>query len=280
MGGPAAAPLRGPAHVDVGLAGTVMRFLPPVAALADGPVTFDGDPQARERPLGPLVAALRTLGVRIDAAPSGGLPLTVHGTGGSPAARSPSTPPPPASSSPACCSPRPRFTNGSWCGTSARPCPSAPHLRMTVQMLRAAGAAVDDCHARRLDGRAGPAAPGGPGTSSRTSPAPRRSWPPRWSPAARSPCRAGRAADHPAGDQLRDLLTADGRRGHPRHRTGLTVRGTGVVHGIDADLSDVSELTPVLAALAALADSPSRLRGRRRTSGATRPTGSPRWPGS
>jgi 3-phosphoshikimate 1-carboxyvinyltransferase len=42
---------------------------------------------------------------------------------------------------------------------------------------------------------------------------------------------------------------------------GLTVRGTGVVHGIDADLSDVSELTPALTALAALADSPSKLRG-------------------
>jgi 3-phosphoshikimate 1-carboxyvinyltransferase len=42
---------------------------------------------------------------------------------------------------------------------------------------------------------------------------------------------------------------------------GLTVRGDGTVHGIDADLSDVSELTPVLAALCALADSPSRLRG-------------------
>ncbi len=45
-------PLNGPAHVDVGLAGTVMRFLPPVAGLADGPVTFDGDPHARLRPIG------------------------------------------------------------------------------------------------------------------------------------------------------------------------------------------------------------------------------------
>ena len=55
-------PLVGPAHVDVGLAGTVMRFLPPVAGLADGQVTFDGDPHARTRPLGPLIGALRSLG--------------------------------------------------------------------------------------------------------------------------------------------------------------------------------------------------------------------------
>src|SRR5690606_26445077 len=46
------APLRGPARLDVGNAGTVMRFVPPLAALADGEVHFDGDPRARERPVG------------------------------------------------------------------------------------------------------------------------------------------------------------------------------------------------------------------------------------
>src|SRR2546423_10731322 len=74
-------PLAGPAHIDVGLAGTVMRFLPAVAGLADGTVTFDGDPYASARPLGPLVGALRAAGVAIDASDAGGLPLTVHGTG-------------------------------------------------------------------------------------------------------------------------------------------------------------------------------------------------------
>ena len=56
--------LRGDADVDCGLAGTVMRFLPPLAALADGPVRFDGDPRARERPMGPVLDALRALGRR------------------------------------------------------------------------------------------------------------------------------------------------------------------------------------------------------------------------
>ena len=82
LGGPARGRCSGPAHVDVGLAGTVMRFLPPVAALADGPVTFDGDPHARQPPAG---ARWSTRCARsasgIDAAPTGGLPLTVHGTG-------------------------------------------------------------------------------------------------------------------------------------------------------------------------------------------------------
>ncbi len=73
--------LRGPATVDVGNAGTVMRFLPPVAALADGPIRFDGDPRSYERPLHGVIDALRVLGARIDDDGRGALPLTVHGGG-------------------------------------------------------------------------------------------------------------------------------------------------------------------------------------------------------
>src|ERR1700759_2388938 len=70
--------------VDVGNAGTVMRFLPAVAALTPAAVAFDGDPRARERPVGPLLAALRALGVSIDDGGRGSLPFTVHGTGSVP----------------------------------------------------------------------------------------------------------------------------------------------------------------------------------------------------
>src|SRR5699024_347782 len=84
-------PVAGGAAVDCGLAGTVMRFLPPIAALADAPVIFDGDPAARQRPMGPVVAALQQLGVRVRAGgpeqpasetpgPVEYLPLTVHGS--------------------------------------------------------------------------------------------------------------------------------------------------------------------------------------------------------
>src|SRR5206468_9370526 len=75
------APLRGPATIDTGLAGTVMRFVPPVAALADGPVRFDGDPAARRRPMATVVTALRELGVAVDDDGDGRLPFTVHGRG-------------------------------------------------------------------------------------------------------------------------------------------------------------------------------------------------------
>ena len=74
-------PLRGPATIDTGLAGTVMRFVPPVAALADGPVRFDGDPAARRRPMATVVTALRELGVAVDDDGDGRLPFIVHGRG-------------------------------------------------------------------------------------------------------------------------------------------------------------------------------------------------------
>src|SRR3954468_10793473 len=73
--------LKGPASVDCGLAGTVMRFVPPAAALADGVVAFDGDEYARERPMGVILGALRTLGVQIEDGGTGRMPYTVSGTG-------------------------------------------------------------------------------------------------------------------------------------------------------------------------------------------------------
>jgi len=60
------APLLGGVKVDVGNAGTVMRFLPPLAALASGDVAFDGDPRSYERPLGPVIKALEELGISIE----------------------------------------------------------------------------------------------------------------------------------------------------------------------------------------------------------------------
>ena len=255
-------PLAGPAKVDVGLAGTVMRFMPPLAALADGPVTFDGDPRVRQRPLGPLVRALGDIGARIDATPTadgGGLPLTVRGTGSVPGGEVTID----ASASSQFVSglllAATEFDNGIVVRHSGPPVPSAPHLRMTVQMLRAAGAGVDDStpdvwvvEPGQLHGRAWQIEP------DLSSAAPFLAaalvtggevsvpgWP--------------RSTTQP-GDRMRDILT---RMGATVTLTpdGLTVRGNGKVSGIDADLSDVSELTMVIAALAALGDAPSRLTG-------------------
>jgi 3-phosphoshikimate 1-carboxyvinyltransferase len=252
-------PLRGPASIDVGLAGTIMRFVPPVAGITDGPVTFDGDPHARTRPMGPLVGALRALGVRIDASPTDGLPLTVHGTGAIDGGEIVID----ASGSSQLVSglllSAPRFTKGLVLRHEGPPVPSAPHLRMTTHMLRAAGAAVDESvpdvwtvEPGGLAGRRWEIEPDLSGAAPFFAAAmvtggavtllgwPRSSWQPV--------------------ERLRELLTALGAE-VTQDDDGLTVRGTGSLHGIEADLSEVGELTPVLAALCALADSPSKLWG-------------------
>jgi 3-phosphoshikimate 1-carboxyvinyltransferase len=252
-------PLRGPARIDVGLAGTIMRFAPPVAALADGTVTFDGDPHARNRPLRPIVEALRALGAVIDASPTGGLPLTVHGTGlveGGAAVID-------ASGSSQFVSglllSAPRFTKGLVLRHEGPPVPSAPHLRMTTHMLRAAGAIVDESlpdvwavEPGVLRGRGWEIEPDLSGAAPFFAAAAVTGgavtligWPAdSWQPAQR----------------VTELFTGLGAE-VSRSTAGLTVRGTGTLRGITADLSEVSELTPVIAALAALADGPSHLSG-------------------
>jgi 3-phosphoshikimate 1-carboxyvinyltransferase len=236
-----------------------MRFVPPVAGLARGPVSFDGDPRARERPLGPLVGALRALGVRIDSAPTDGLPLTVHGTGGVTGGEVTID----ASASSQLVSglllAAPAFDKGIVVRHVGPPVPSAPHLRMTAQMLRSAGATVDDAtpdvwtvEPGGLAGRDWDIEPDLSGAAPFLAAAlvtGGRVTVPGWPRQTTQP-----------GDRLRELLTAMG-GDCALTDEGLTVTGTGAVHGLDADLSDVSELTPAIVALAALADSPSRLTG-------------------
>ncbi|HEX2417426.1 MAG TPA: 3-phosphoshikimate 1-carboxyvinyltransferase [Micromonosporaceae bacterium] len=252
-------PLRGPAHVDVGLAGTVMRFLPPVAALADGSVAFDGDPRARQRPLAPLIQALRQIGVEIDDGGRGGLPLTVRGNGRVRGGQATID----ASASSQLISglllAAHDFDKGIVVRHEGLPVPSTPHITMTVSMLRAVGAAVDDSapdtwvvEPGRITGRAWSIEP----DLSNAAP---------FLAAALVTGGTVTVADWPArtaqpGDALKLLLTAMGGRCAMTPQ-GLTVTGAGTIRGIDADLSAVSELVPALAALAVLADSPSQLRG-------------------
>jgi 3-phosphoshikimate 1-carboxyvinyltransferase len=251
-------PIRGGGRVDCGLAGTVMRFVPPVAALADGEVAFDGDPRSHERPMRPLVEALRTLGADIEDAGRASLPFVVRGHGSVKGG----TVTLDASASSQLVSglllAAPRFDEGIEVRHVGEVVPSAPHLRMSVAMLRAAGATVDDS------------------TSDvwRVAPGPLRGGEvviePDLSNAAPFLAAAmvtgGRVSipDWPAsttqaGDALRDLLSAMGAT-VTLGADGLTVTAT-TIEGIDADLHEVGELTPTLAALAALARTPSRFRG-------------------
>ncbi len=253
------AALRGPAAVDVGNAGTVMRFLPPVATLADGDVGFDGDPRARERPLGPVVEALRHLGADLDDGGRRALPLVVRGHGGLAGGIVEIDASASSQFVSALLLAGARFERGVTVAHRGPPVPSQPHIAMTVAMLRHAGVDVDDTIVDRWAVAPGPvgarhwvvepdlsnAAPflvGALVTAGRVTI-------PGWPTTTTQP-----------GDQLRHLLAAMGAV-CALDDDGLTLVGLGDVQGLDADLHAVGELAPVLAAACALADGPSRLRG-------------------
>jgi len=244
--------LRGDTSIDVGLAGTVMRFLPPVAALAGGPVLFDGDPQARTRPMGPVLDALRALGVSIEDGGRGTLPLTVRGRGSVPGGAV-------TLDISALLLAGARYDHGVTVHHDGKPVPSEPHIAMTVETLRDAGVDVDDSEpdtwrvepseVSSLDVQIEP-------DLSNAGP---------FLAAALVAGGSVRVPDWPqhttqAGDALRDILDTMG-ADVSFDRQGLTVSGNGSIGGIDIDLRDASELTPVVAALAALATSPSLIRG-------------------
>lgn len=245
--------------VDVGNAGTVLRFVPPVAALATGDVTFDGDPAARRRPVGPLLDALRTLGAVVDDEGRGALPFTVRGTGSVAGGEVTLD----ASSSSQLVSALllagPRFDQGVDVRHVGAPVPSAPHLEMTVEMLRARGARVDVEPGHRWLVQPGALDPLDETVEPDLSSA---------APFLAAAVVTGgtvRVPDWPErttqpGGRLPQLLEAFGATSS--YAAGvLTVTGPGVPCGADVDLHEVGELTPVLVAVAALAGSPSRLRG-------------------
>ena len=254
------APLRGGVKIDVGNAGTVMRFLPPLAALATGDVAFDGDPRSYERPLGPVIKALEELGISIEHDGRYSLPLKLHGTGKIPGGALTIDASASSQFLSALLLVAPSFENGIVATHKGGQLPSMPHIEMTVDMLRSFGADVEvDTAAQSWSVKAGKlhgqelviepdlsnAAPflslamvcGGSVTIA--------DWP--------------KTTTQP-GDQLRSIFTQMGAKVLMDER-GLTLSGTGVIHGIDIDLHDVGELTPSIAAVAALADSPSHLRG-------------------
>ena len=259
----------GPLHggvIDTGLAGTVMRFVPPLAALARGPVTLDGDERARERPMWTLIDALRQAGVIVEDAGRARLPFTVRGTGSVPGG----TVEIDASISS-------QFVSGLLLAGSrydkgievvhsgADAAVSQPHIEMTIDALRRAGVEVVSstptswrvapasihAHDVVIEPDLSNAAPflaaalvtGGEVTVP--------GWP---------------ATTTQAGDELRDLLIRMGGE-VVQDESELTVRGTGTITGIDADLRNFPELATVIAALAALADGPSRLTGLAHTRG-------------
>ena len=258
--------LLGSTTIDCGLAGTVMRFLPPVAALALGPTTFDGDEGARRRPMGGSIQGLQALGVDLDDDGRGALPFTVHGTGrveGGELAID-------ASASSQFVSglllSAARFERGLDLRHTGARLPSLPHIEMTIETLRARGVDVASPDPGRWVVEPGPiaavdvaiepdlsnAAPflvaalvaGGEVTIT--------GWPPQTTQ---------------VGAQLAQLLPRFGARvslDEDRltvHAPEPTADGGRGIRGVDLDLSEAGELVPNLVALAAFADGPSTFTG-------------------
>ncbi len=247
-----------PAMIDCGLAGTVMRFVPPIAGLGTAPVSFDGDEHMRSRPIGQVLSALRDLGVSVQ---GDALPFSVHGLGSVPGGVVQVDASASSQFISALLLAGARYDVGVDVRHDGKPVPSLPHIEMTVAMLRERGVEVDDSDANRWAVAPGPiaaleatiepdlsnAAPFlalGAATGGRVTV---RDWP---------------AHTTQPGDELREVLAL---MGCEVSLVGgdLTVVGpeSGRLRGIDLDLHDIGELTPAVAALCALADSPSHLRG-------------------
>jgi 3-phosphoshikimate 1-carboxyvinyltransferase len=251
-------PFTRSAEVDCGLAGTVMRFVPPAAALSTGVVSFDGDPHMRQRPVGEMLTALRSLGVTVD---GDALPFTIRGAGAVPGGTVVIDASASSQFISALLLAGARYERGVDVRHDGKPVPSLPHIDMTVAMLRQHGVDVDDTGANRWT-----VAPGPIKAVDHTIEPDLSNAAPFLALAAVSGgtvvVRGWPRATEQAGDALREILD---RMGCTVRFTdeGLSVTGPGVaaLQGVDLDLHDAGELAPAVAALCALAATPSHLRG-------------------
>ncbi len=256
------------AEVECGLAGTVLRFLPAVAALASGEVLFTADDAAQKRPMGATLDSLRSLGATVTDSghPDAPLPFRITGTGGLQGGEVHVD----ASASSQFVSglllAGARFTDGITVVHTGAAIPSLPHVEMTVEMLREAGVTVESSF-NRWTVSPGPIA----GRDWKVEPDLSNATP--FLAAAAATGGRVRVPNWPQttsqpGDQFRVILQDMGAEAeYNTHTSSLEVRGakstgaTDTLHGITWDLHDVGELTPTVAALCALAEGRSHLYG-------------------
>ena len=250
-------------QVDCGLAGTVMRFVPPVAALSSANIRFDGDPHARVRPMKQIISALRGLDVEINDDDRGTLPFTVNGkgfvAGGSVTIDASESSQFVSALLLAGC----RYDAGVSVIHSGSALPSMPHIDMSVEVLRELGIRVD-VDIKDSTNATWTVHSGVP-RSFNVTVEPDLSNAAPFLAAALVCGGSVTIPDWPtqttqAGNALVSLLPKLGAT-VSRDGTDLVVTGGSEINGIDVDLHDVGELTPVIAALCALATGPSTLRG-------------------
>ena len=247
------------ARIDCGLAGTVMRFVPPMSALFAGEITFDGDEAARRRPMKTTIDSLRALGVSVEDQGSGSLPFTINSSGVIEGGYLEID----ASASSQFVSglllAAPRFRQGLSLRHVGKDLPSLPHIEMTLECLRQRGVKVSQPEETLWVVEPGPIRGGdvniepdlsnaGPflaaalvlGGSVKV-----KNWP---------------VTTTQVGKHFVEILTQMG-ASFERDGDDLVITGTGTIKGIDIDLSIGGEIAPVIIALAVLADGPSRITG-------------------
>lgn len=245
--------------IDCGLAGTVMRFIPPLVALQRGTFNIDGDEAARVRPMGPVIQGLKDLGVEIKAKDPNFLPFEITGTGqviGGKINVDASASSQFISGLLLCAA---KFEKGLELHHVGATLPSQPHIDMTVEVLRSCGVQVAD------------STPGVWVVSPGPIKLPDLVVEPDLSNAGVFLAAALATSGSVAIKNWPSVTTQPGGK-LPRilQQMGasttlvdglLTVSHKGPIKPLNADLSEVGELTPVLAALATLADGPSHLYG-------------------
>ncbi|MFJ8917362.1 3-phosphoshikimate 1-carboxyvinyltransferase [Amycolatopsis sp. NPDC102389] len=245
-------------RVELGNAGTVARFTPALAALGTGPALFDGDEAIRRRPIGPLLKALRDLGARIDDDRREAPPFTVHGEGGLRGGRVDLDSSASSQFLSALLLAGPSFQQGVTVRLVGGQVPSEPHIAMTVEMLRRFGATVEregaefhvaptrlSCPEYIVEPDLSTAAPFVAAAVATGGTVRIAGWPQRTTQ---------------PGDWLRSLAPVLGATAE-LDAGGLTVTGSGTIPGVELDLHDVGELTPVIAALLCFAEGPSVISG-------------------
>lgn len=253
------ASFRGDVEIDCGQAGTVMRFIAPLAGLADGDVTLTAHPSALHRPMGEMIKALREIGADIDDGGTWSLPFTVRGRGHIRGGEVTID----ASGSSQFVSglllAAPRFDVGLHLVHSGERLPSVPHIDMTIETLARRGIQVEHPTANEWVVPAGSLR----GRDAAIEPDLSNAAPflaaamltegavtiPGWPASSTQP-----------GALLPEILSLLGGR-TSRRGGALTVTGGPRIAGVDLDLSAASELAPTLFALAAFADAPTTLHG-------------------
>lgn len=246
------------ATIHCGLAGTVMRFVPLVATLNKGQITFEADKEAAARPLSGVFDALDQLAVEYEKG-SASFPFTVSAVGEVDAKEVTLDASKSSQFVSALMLAAGRFEKGLVINHKGESLPSIPHIEMTIKCLEDRGVKI---HKQSK-------------TSWKVEPAEIQSREITIEPdlSNAGAFLAGvmvtggelEITDWPkqttqVGNQYIKLLTQMG-ASFEFTDDGLKISSNGEIHGINADLSEAGELTPTIAALAVLADSPSELSG-------------------